>query len=35
MGVDSSFEGPVFKSQNHIRDGHFSHIFVVKIAMIF
>ena len=32
MGGDSSPEGRGFESQQHILDGHFSHIFVVKIV---
>ena len=34
MGGDSCSEGHGFKSQHHILDVHFSHIFVVKIVMI-
>ena len=33
IGGDSRSEGCVFESQHHIQDGHFSHIFVVKIVM--
>ena len=33
MGGDSFAEGCGFKSQRHILDGHFSHIFNVKIVM--
>ena len=33
MGGDSFLEGHVFESQHSILDGHFSHIFVVKIVM--
>ena len=33
MGRDSRSEGRGFKSQYRILDGHFSHIFVVKIVM--
>ena len=33
MEVDSCTEGRGFESQNHILDGHFSHIFVLKIVM--
>ena len=33
MGRDSHSEGCGFKSRHHILDGHFSHIFVVKIVM--
>ena len=35
MGRDSRSEGREFESQHHILDAHFSHIFVVKIVMIF
>ena len=35
MGGDSCFEGHGFESQHHILDGYFSHIFVVKIVMMF
>ena len=31
MGRDSCSVGRGFKSRHHILDGHFSHIFVVKI----
>ena len=31
MGRDSHSEGRGFKSQSRILDGHFSHIFVVKL----
>ena len=34
MGRDSRSEGRGFKSQHCILDGHFSHIFFVKIVMI-
>ena len=34
MGRDSRSEGRGFKSQYRILDGHFSHIFVVKIVML-
>ena len=34
MGEDSCSKGCGFKSQHHILDGHFSHIFVVKIGML-
>ena len=34
MGGDSSPEGRGFESQQHILDGHFSHIFVVKICKV-
>ena len=27
------FEGHVFESQHHILDGHFLHLFVVKIVL--
>ena len=33
MEGDSCTEGRVFKSQQHMLDVHFSHIFVVKIVM--
>ena len=32
MGVDSCSKGHGFESQHRILDGHFSHIFVVKIV---
>ena len=35
MGGDSCSEGSGFKSQHCILEGHFSHIFVVKIVMMF
>ena len=35
MGVDSCSKGREFESQHHILDGHFSHLFVVKIVMMF
>ena len=35
VGGDSCYEGRGFKSQHHIQDGHFSHLFVVKIVMLF
>ena len=35
MGGDSCSEGCGFESQHCILDGHFSHIFVVKIVMMF
>ena len=35
MEGDSCSEGRGFESQHHILDGHFSHIFVVKIAIMF
>ena len=35
MGRDSCSKGCGFKSQHHILDGHFSHLFVVKIVMLF
>ena len=34
MGGDSWTEGRGVESQHHILDGHFSHIFVAKIAVI-
>ena len=33
MGVDSRSKGRGFKSRHRILDGHFSHIFVVKIVL--
>ena len=33
MGGDSSSKGCGFESRHHILDAHFSHIFVVKVAM--
>ena len=35
MGRESRSEGRGFESRHYILDGHFSHIFVVKIVMIF
>ena len=32
MGGDSSSNGRGFESKHHILDGHFSHLFVVKIV---
>ena len=34
MGGDSRSEGHGFESRHRIMDGHFSHIFVVKICNI-
>ena len=34
MGGDSHSEGCGFESRLHILDGHFSHIFVVKICNV-
>ena len=34
MGGDSCSEGRWFEFLHHVLDGHFSHIFVVKIVMI-
>ena len=34
MGGDSLSEGHGFESWYHILDGHFSHIFVVKICNV-
>ena len=34
MGGDSNSKGCVFESQHRILDGHFPHIFVVKIVMM-
>ena len=33
LGGDSCSEGREFKSKHRIMDGHFSHMFVVKIVM--
>ena len=33
MGRDSRSEGRGFESRHRILDGHFSHIFVIKIVM--
>ena len=33
MGGDSCSEGRGFESQHHILNGHFSHLFVVKIVI--
>ena len=33
MGGDSCFEGLEFESSHRVRDGQFSHLFVVKIVM--
>ena len=33
MGRDSCSKGHGFESQHRILDGHFSHLFVVKIVM--
>ena len=35
VGGDSCSEGHGFKSLHHILDGHFSHLFVVNIVMMF
>ena len=35
MGGDSCSEGCGFESQHHILNGHFSHLFVVKIVILF
>ena len=35
MGGDSCYEGCGFKSQQCILDGHFSHLFVVKLYSLF
>ena len=32
-GGDSWSEGHGFESQHHVLDGHFSHLFVVKIVI--
>ena len=34
MGGDSCSEGCGFESQHRILDGHFSHLFVVKICNV-
>ena len=34
MGGDSCSKGCEFKSQHCILDGHFSHIFVVRIVLL-
>ena len=34
MGGDSCSKGRGFESRHHILDGHFSHIFVVKICNV-
>ena len=34
MGKNSRFKGRGFESRHHILDGHFSHIFVVKICNV-
>ena len=34
MRGDSCYEGHEFESQHCILDGHFSHIFVVKIVLL-
>ena len=35
MGGDSCSKGHEFESQHRIMDGHFSHLFVVTIVMMF
>ena len=35
MGRDSCSKGLGFESWHHILDGHFSHLFVVEIVMMF
>ena len=35
MGGDPCSKGCGFKSLHHILDGHFSHLFVVKIVLLF
>ena len=35
IGRGSRSEGCVFESRHHILDAHFSHLFVVKIVMMF
>ena len=34
MGGDSCSEGRGFESRYHIQDGHFSHIFVLKVCNV-
>ena len=34
MGRDSRYEGRGFESLHRVLDGHFSHIFVVKIVCL-
>ena len=35
LGGDSCSEGRGFESWHHILDGYFSHIFFVKMVMMF
>ena len=35
VGGDSCYKGCGFESQHHILDGHFPHLFVVKIVILF
>ena len=35
MGGDSCSKGRGFESRHHILEGYFSHIFAVKLVMIF
>ena len=35
MGDDSCLRGCGFESQRHVLDGYFSHMFVVKIVLLF
>ena len=35
MGDDSCLKGRGFESRHRILDGHFSHIFVVKLYCLF
>ena len=35
MGEDSFFKGCEFESRHHIQDGHFSHLFAIKMVMCF
>ena len=35
MGADLCSKGREFESRHHILDGHFLHLFVVKIVMCF
>ena len=34
MGGDSCSKGHEFESPHHLLDGHFSHLFVVKIVIV-
>ena len=35
MGGDSCSEGHGFESKYRLLDGHFSHLFIAKIVMLF